>query len=84
MGLITYGEFVSTPYRVAVQAGVDVLLHMSRYELGVIPDELQQPLMEDPEGSASRTAYGYAERLPPLDYHLARLRPVPRRAPHRA
>jgi len=70
LGLVTYGEFVSTPYRVGVQAGVDVLLHMSRYELGVIPDELQQPLMEDPEGSAARTAYGYSERLPPTDWHL--------------
>jgi hypothetical protein len=68
-GLITYGEFVSTPYRVAVQDGVDVLLHMSRYELGVIPDELQRPLVEDPEGSASRTAYGYSDRLPPTDIH---------------
>lgn len=70
MGLITYGEFVATPYKVAIQAGVDALLHMSRYELGVIPDELQQPLVDDPEGSASRTAYGYSERLPPTDYHL--------------
>jgi hypothetical protein len=70
MGLVTYGEFVSTPYRIGVQDGVDVLLHMGRYELGVIPDELQQPLVEDPEGSASKTAYGYAERLPPTDYHL--------------
>jgi hypothetical protein len=70
MGLVTYGEFVSTPYRVAVQSGVDALLHMSRYELGVIPDELQQPLVEDSEGSAARTAYGYAERLPTTDPHL--------------
>ncbi|WP_263358302.1 amidohydrolase family protein [Acidicapsa ligni] len=70
LGLITYGEFVSTPYRVGIQAGVDALLHMSRYELGVIPDELQQPLVDDPEGSASRTAYGYSERLPPTDFHL--------------
>jgi hypothetical protein len=69
MGLITYGEFVSTSYRFGIQAGVDVLLHMSRYELGVVPDELQQPLMEDPEGSAARTAYGYSERLPPTDDH---------------
>jgi hypothetical protein len=69
LGLVTYGEFVSTPYRVGINAGVDALLHMSRYELGVIPDELQQPLMDDPEGSASRTAYGYAERLPPTDPH---------------
>lgn len=68
MGLITYGEFVSTPYRVGVHAGVDVLLHMGRYELGIIPDELQKPLVDDPSGSASRTAYGYAERLPPTDF----------------
>jgi len=70
MGLATYGEFVSTPYRVGIQAGVDALLHMSRYELGVVPDELQQPLMEDPEGAASRTAYGYSERVPPTDPHV--------------
>ena len=69
LNLVTYGEFISTPYRVAIEAGVDSLLHMSRYELGVIPDELQQPLMDDPEGAASRTAYGYSERLPPGDYH---------------
>jgi hypothetical protein len=50
MGLVTYGEFVSTPYQVGIEAGVDALLHMSRYELGVIPDELQRPLVDDPEG----------------------------------
>jgi len=70
IGLATYGEFVATPVRVGVQAGVDALLHMGRYEIGVIPDELQQPLVEDPYGSAARTAYGYAERLPPTDPHL--------------
>jgi hypothetical protein len=70
MGMITYGEFISTPYRVGVRDGVDVLLHMGRYELGVIPDELQLPLVEDPEGSAAKTAYGYAEKLPPTDYRL--------------
>jgi len=70
LGMVTYGEFASTPYKVGIQANVDVLLHMGRYELGVVPDELQQPLMEDPEGSASRTAYGYSERLPTTDLHL--------------
>jgi hypothetical protein len=70
MGLVTYGEFIATPYRVGIEAGVDALLHMGRYELGVIPDELQRPLVDDPEGSASRTAYGYSERLPPTDFHL--------------
>jgi hypothetical protein len=70
MGLATYGEFVSTPYKVGVDAGVDVLVHMGRYELGAIPDELQRPLVEDPQGAAASTAYDYAERLPPTDLHL--------------
>jgi hypothetical protein len=70
MGLATYGEFVATPYRVGIEAGVDALLHMGRYELGEIPDELQRPLVEDPEGAAAATAYDYAEHLPPTDLHL--------------
>jgi len=70
MGLATYGEFVSTPYRVGIEAGVDVLLHMSRYELGVIPDELQRPLVDSPEGTAASTAYDYSQSLPPTDPHL--------------
>jgi hypothetical protein len=72
MGLVTYGEFVATPYRVGIEAGVDTLLHMGRYELGLIPDELQQPLVDDPEGPAATTAYGYSERLPPTDIHVSR------------
>ena len=70
MGLATYGEFVSTPYTVGIEAGVDALPHMGRYELGVIPDELQQPLVDNSEGPAANTAYDYAERLPPTDAHL--------------
>jgi hypothetical protein len=67
MGLVTYGEFVATPYEVGVEAGVDALPQMGRYELGVIPSELQRPLVEDSEGPAAITAYDYAERLPPTD-----------------
>ena len=70
LGLVTYGEFISTPYSVGVEAGVDALLHMNRYDLGVIPDELQRPLVENYEGPAANTAYDYAERLPPTDAHL--------------
>lgn len=70
LGLVTYGEFVATPYRVGIEAGVDALLHMGRYELGVIPDELQTPLAQDPEGAAAATAYDYAEHLPPTDFHV--------------
>jgi hypothetical protein len=70
MGLATYGEFVATPYEVGIEAGVDVLVHMGRYELGVIPDELQRPLVEDFVGPAATTAYDYTERVPPTDPHL--------------
>jgi hypothetical protein len=70
LGIIAYGEFISTPYKVGIEAGVDALLHMSRYELGVIPDELQTPLVEDPEGGAANTAYDYSEHLPPNDPHM--------------
>ena len=70
MGLATYGEFVSTPYTIGVEAGTDALPHMGRYELGVVPDELQQPLVDNPEGPAANIAYDYAERLPPTDAHL--------------
>ena len=70
MGMATYGEFVATPYDVGVEAGVDVLVHMGRYELSVIPDELQRPLVEDPEGPAATTAYDYTERVTPTDPHL--------------
>jgi Amidohydrolase family len=69
LGLVTYGEFISTPYKVGMDAGVDALLHMGRYELGVIPDELQRPLVDDPFGPAAATAFDYSEHLPPMDPH---------------
>jgi hypothetical protein len=69
LGMIAYGEFVATPYQVGVEAGVDALLHMGDYELGVIPDELQRPLVEDPFGGAANTATDYSERLPSTDPH---------------
>jgi hypothetical protein len=70
MGLVTYGEFVATPYSVGIDAGVDALVHMGRYELGVIPDELQRPLVDDPYGSAANTAFDYSQHIPPSDLHL--------------
>ncbi len=70
LGLVTYGEFISTPYSVGIEAGVDSLLHMNRYDLGVIPDELQRPLVDAPQGPAASTAYDYSQRLPPTDLHL--------------
>lgn len=70
LGLATYGEFVATPYTVGIDAGVEALVHMNRYDLGVIPDEVQRPLVDDPEGASAATAYDYAERIPPTDPHV--------------
>ena len=70
LGLATYGQFVSTPYRVGIEAGVDALVAMDHYDLGVIPDELQQPLVDDPDGSSANTAYDYSEHISPTDPRL--------------
>lgn len=70
MGLITYGIFGATPYRVGVEAGVDALPQMDRYVLGIVPDELQRPLIDDPDGSAASTAYDYSEHVSPADLRL--------------
>jgi len=72
LGMVTYGEFAATPYAVGIEAGVDALVHMGRYELGLVPDELQRPLTTDPDGSSASTAYDYAEHLPPTDLHVRR------------
>ena len=70
MHLVTYGDFVATPDRVAVQAGVDALLHMDHYILGVLPTELQTPLVDEPQGPAAITAFDYSQRIPPTDPRL--------------
>lgn len=67
LGLVTYGEFISTSYADGLKDGVDVLLHMSRYELGLIPSRLQEPLVGAPEGSALAPAYAYIRHLDAAD-----------------
>lgn len=68
--LVTYGDFVATPNQVGDEAGADALLHMDRYILGVIPNELQTPLSEDPYGPSAATALDYSQRIPPTDARL--------------
>lgn len=69
LGLITYGEFISTAYADALEEGVDVLLHMTRYELGLVPARLQEPLVKvkDPDGPALEPAYEYLRQLDSAD-----------------
>ena len=69
LGLITYGEFISTAYADGLRDGVDVLLHMTRYELGLVPARLQQALVKvkDPDGPALEPAYEYLRQLDSSD-----------------
>ena len=71
IGLISYGEFSSTPYADGLKDGVDVLLHMTRYTLGLIPSRLQDPLVRDPEGAPLTPAYAYLRQLDPADTSIA-------------
>lgn len=71
LGLITYGEFSATPYVDGLKDGIDVLLHMSRYELGLIPARMQEPLARDPEGAALAPAYAYLRQLDVGDSSIA-------------
>ena len=65
LGMATYGEFVATPYHSGVENGVDALLHMSRYELGMAPPDLLPALAANPESRAADEAYFTAIRQPP-------------------
>ena len=67
LGLTTYGEFISTSYADGLKDGIDVLLHMTRYELGLIPARLVKSLVKDPEGAAQEQVYAYLQRLDPAD-----------------
>jgi hypothetical protein len=67
LGLATYGEFASTSYADGLKAGVDVLLHMTRYPLGLIPPRLQLPLVTSPDGAPYDAARAYVLQLHPAD-----------------
>jgi hypothetical protein len=67
LGLATYGEFASTSYADGLKAGVDVLLHMTRYPLGLIPPRLQLPLVTNPDGASYDAARAYLLQLDPGD-----------------
>jgi hypothetical protein len=70
LGLATYGEFIATPYPGPIREGVSLLLHMSRYELGMASPELLRPLAADPFGPASAVAYDAAD-IDPSDRRVA-------------
>jgi imidazolonepropionase-like amidohydrolase len=50
LGMATIGEFGLTTYAEGVEAGVNALVHTSRYSLDLAPPELRKALIEDPFG----------------------------------
>lgn len=71
LGMATYGEFIATPYSEAIDEGVSLLLHMSRYELGLVPAETQRSLATDPEGPLAAKAYDSLAKIPPTDTRVS-------------
>jgi hypothetical protein len=67
LGFVTYGEFIATPYVDAIAEGVTLLLHMTRYELGLVPRERQLQLAAEPEGKSAKEAYKLVEAISPGD-----------------
>ena len=65
--VVTYGEFVATPYQAGIADGVTVLLHMSRLELGLAPLPFQREAATDPEGRGAAPAYAAVDAIDPRD-----------------
>ena len=63
--VVTYGEFVATPYQAGIADGVTVLLHMSRLELGLAPLAFQREAAADPEGRGAAPAYSAVDAVDP-------------------
>jgi hypothetical protein len=70
--IATYGEFVATPYERAIGAGVNVLLHTTRLELGLAPPDLLEKAAADPDGRGASPAYLAVDGVDPNDPAVTR------------
>jgi hypothetical protein len=70
--MVTYGEFIATPYQAGIAAGVTSLLHMTRLELGLAPPDLIATAAADPEGKAGKAAYKAVDDVDPADPAVGR------------
>ena len=61
--IATYGEFIATPYEAGIAGHVSTLLHMTRFELGLVP--FDPGLASDPEGKPSMAAYSKVDDVAP-------------------
>ncbi len=72
LGMATIGELGSTTYSQGIQAGVNALVHTSRYSLDVAPPELRQAVAEAPFGPPRIKYYQYLVGLSTSDPALQR------------
>jgi hypothetical protein len=69
--MATYGEFIRTPYSEGLAAGVNTLLHMTRFELGLAAAPLIAAI-SDPYGKEANAAYQSIDDLDPNDPAVAK------------
>ena len=71
-GLGTIGELGATRYTEAIEAGVDALVHTSRYSLELASEEMRWGIASDPFGPPRTRYYEYLARLDPDSPVVAR------------
>ena len=83
-GLATYGEFISTPYASGIRAGVGSLLHMTRFELGLAPENLIDAAATDPRRTGRQPRLRVGRQHGPAQSGRRTIRRSDRFAPRRA
>jgi hypothetical protein len=70
LGLATIGELGVTSYHEAIKAGVDALVHTSRYSLELAPPEMHEAVAKSPFGQPRIEFYKFLTALDPEDSKL--------------
>jgi hypothetical protein len=75
LGMATIGELGRTPYPEGIAAGLDAVVHTTRYSLGLAPEEMARAVAEHPFSndldSAKWRYYLWLAELSPHDARLA-------------
>jgi hypothetical protein len=72
LGMATIGELGATTYAQGTHAGLNAVVHTSRYSLDVAPPELRKEVAADPFGPPRIKYYQYLVGLSPSDPALQR------------
>jgi hypothetical protein len=72
LGLAIIGELGVTSYHEAIDAGVDAVVHTSRYSLEIAPPEMHRAVASSPFGPPRTEFYKFLSALDPEDSKLKR------------